>query len=362
MGEGAPMNNCPNCAADNPLDATTCSACGHDLGAAAPTTSGAVTPSTSGFPLGAVLAALGGAIAVAGCFGPWATGRIWLIGLGTSGLDLMDGAIVLAMAGIGIAAGLVALSKEAPRAAAGAIAAVAGLGAATLSVVDLVSLRTSVSDVLSLIDSMSGGLGGEEPPFTLSVGGGLWLVIGGAVMCTIGGILALRSAGGIGAVSRGPDKPLFLGSSAVVVVLLVLGLATGGSYSLDPSTFGDPLGARGRAQDKAAQSGLRNSLAAAKTIFTDTDDYSTVSVETMAMLEPSLEYVDASTGSTGPTVISIYTNGTTSYAAAALSDAGRCFYLMDDAFSGITYGEGPADACTGNAAAAGSVSAEGWAD
>ena len=55
----------------------------------------------------------------------------------------------------------------------------------------------------------------------------------------------------------------------LMVVVLIIGILV----AIALPTF---LGARNRANDKAAQSSVRNALAAAKTIFTDTDDYSTV--------------------------------------------------------------------------------------
>src|SRR5437762_14388468 len=64
------------------------------------------------------------------------------------------------------------------------------------------------------------------------------------------------------------------------------------------------LGARARAQDRAAQSSLRNALVAAKTIFTDNNDYTQATVTNMTSVEPSLTYVAAGTASTGPTVVS----------------------------------------------------------
>src|SRR5437868_13901681 len=51
------------------------------------------------------------------------------------------------------------------------------------------------------------------------------------------------------------------------------------------------LGARTRAQDRAAQSSLRNALTAAKTSFTDTSDYSGATAATLQGIEPSLTFV-----------------------------------------------------------------------
>ena len=52
----------------------------------------------------------------------------------------------------------------------------------------------------------------------------------------------------------------------LMVVVLIIGILV----AIALPTF---LGARNRANDKAAQSGLRNALAAAKTCFTDDDSY-----------------------------------------------------------------------------------------
>ena len=52
----------------------------------------------------------------------------------------------------------------------------------------------------------------------------------------------------------------------LMVVVLIIGILV----AIALPTF---LGARNRANDKAAQSGVRNAIAAAKTCFTDTDTY-----------------------------------------------------------------------------------------
>src|ERR687893_354557 len=50
------------------------------------------------------------------------------------------------------------------------------------------------------------------------------------------------------------------------------------------------LGARARAQDRAAQSSLRNALAAAKTLYTDNDSYATANTTNMKSAEGALTY------------------------------------------------------------------------
>jgi len=121
----------------------------------------------------------------------------------------------------------------------------------------------------------------------------------------------------------------------LMVVVLIIGILV----AIALPTF---LGARNRANDKAAQSAVRNALAAAKTIFTDTDDYSTVTPVTMLATEPSLTY-SADATSTGPTNISLVvvagtTPPNTTLRLAALSKSGVCFGLQDVSSSGTTFG------------------------
>src|ERR671933_328789 len=84
----------------------------------------------------------------------------------------------------------------------------------------------------------------------------------------------------------------------LMVVVLIIGIL----IAIALPTF---LGARTRAQDKAAQSSLRNALASAKVCFTDNDSYkvsATVLCDsaTLAPLEPSLSFVSSATASSGP--------------------------------------------------------------
>src|SRR5437660_9790630 len=59
------------------------------------------------------------------------------------------------------------------------------------------------------------------------------------------------------------------------------------------------LGARQRAQDRAAQSSLRNALTAAKTIYTDKQDYNDATAAGLLTVEPSLTYNAAGVASAG---------------------------------------------------------------
>jgi type IV pilus assembly protein PilA len=120
------------------------------------------------------------------------------------------------------------------------------------------------------------------------------------------------------------------------------------------------LGARARAQNRAAQSSLRNALTAAKTMYTDTNNYTSADSSStgLSTVEPSLQYVAAGTASTGPKEVSVAAGGGsgTTWSAAAKSDSGNCYWIKDVSTGpGTTFGSGAT--CTGTAAdaAAGST-------
>jgi type IV pilus assembly protein PilA len=134
----------------------------------------------------------------------------------------------------------------------------------------------------------------------------------------------------------------------LMVVVLIIGIL----IAIALPTF---LGARSRAQNRAAQSSLRNALTAAKVLYTDTDDYSTANPVGMLAVEPSLTYAATGTASTGATNVSVYNNangtgGTNGqvWAGAALSASGTCFLIKDTTTSGTTYGTNAT--CTGTQA------------
>ena len=136
----------------------------------------------------------------------------------------------------------------------------------------------------------------------------------------------------------------------LMVVVLIIGIL----IAIALPTF---LGARQRAQNRAAQSSLRNALVAAKTSYTDTSDYSGATTTGLQAIEPSLQYVAAGTASTGPNSVSVsITNAATGtnnvWSAAALSQSNTCYYIKDDASAagtGTKYGAGTG-ACTGTQA------------
>ena len=80
------------------------------------------------------------------------------------------------------------------------------------------------------------------------------------------------------------------------------------------------LGARGKAQDRAAQSNVRNALTAEKTFFTDQQVYSSLSSE-LRLIEPSLTYV-ASGVSAGAKEVQVLVGNVTT--GATVSSATVC--------------------------------------
>jgi len=117
------------------------------------------------------------------------------------------------------------------------------------------------------------------------------------------------------------------------------------------------LGARQRAQNRAAQSSLRNALTAAKTIYTDTQSYTNATAAAMLTVEPSLSYAVAGTASTGQNNVSVNGNGGI-FAAAALSASGTCYFIKEDLTVGVRYGSTATPAsCTGTNAAGAGVNA-----
>ena len=116
------------------------------------------------------------------------------------------------------------------------------------------------------------------------------------------------------------------------------------------------LGARNRANDRAAQSSLRNGLTAAKTIYTDSQDYTAANDTKLKEVEPSLTFQTAA--STDYKIVSVGST-TSTWGGAALSKTGTCFLIKDSsgAGGGTTYGTNAT--CTGDQALT-SATADKW--
>jgi type IV pilus assembly protein PilA len=132
----------------------------------------------------------------------------------------------------------------------------------------------------------------------------------------------------------------------LMVVVLIIGILV----AIALPTF---LGARERAQDRAAQSSLRNALVAAKTAYTDESDYSTATDADLDDIEPSLTYVGPAVDSAAPTTVSVQVSDAGAvvdqvWSGAAMSESGTCFWITDNATGpGTRYGTGAAATCGG---------------
>ena len=142
----------------------------------------------------------------------------------------------------------------------------------------------------------------------------------------------------------------------LMVVVLIIGIL----IAIALPTF---LGARTRAQNRAAQSDLRNALVSAKTMYTDNSSYLAAdeSATGLVTVEPSLCYAAAATASTiggacvtgaGAANVSV-SAAAAEWAAARMSASNTCYWIDDASATGTTYGSTIVAAnCTGTAALA----------
>ena len=93
------------------------------------------------------------------------------------------------------------------------------------------------------------------------------------------------------------------------------------------------IGARERAQDRAAQSNLRNAYASAKTIYTDTQQWSTVTPEQVQEAEPTLTVTAAASTESDMVSLAVADD----YIVLGVeSESGTCFLLAE-----VLSGDGP---------------------
>jgi type IV pilus assembly protein PilA len=117
----------------------------------------------------------------------------------------------------------------------------------------------------------------------------------------------------------------------LMVVVLIIGIL----IAIALPTF---LGARERAQNRAAQSDLRNGLAAAKVFFTDDDTYTGFDAAGVAAgIEPSLTWVLADGAAVEGSVTINTANGNV-VEMSTQSQSGDDFCILDNTTTGTTQG------------------------
>jgi type IV pilus assembly protein PilA len=114
------------------------------------------------------------------------------------------------------------------------------------------------------------------------------------------------------------------------------------------------LGARQRAQDRAAQSNLRNALTAEKTYYTDNQAYS-ATVADLDSIEASLDWqTDAAPSVNNAVYVAVSGTGNTTVHLGTKSASGTCFYLKDVSTAtgvGTFYAKGTCDLVSTHATA-----------
>ncbi len=112
------------------------------------------------------------------------------------------------------------------------------------------------------------------------------------------------------------------------------------------------LGARTRAQERSAQSNLRNGLTAAKTLYTDEEVYTAATPAALDEVAPELDYV--ATASTGEKVLSVASSAT-KVQLAVWAKSGKCFTITDDVAASSAGTTGPTEKAGDQAACVASV-------
>ena len=133
----------------------------------------------------------------------------------------------------------------------------------------------------------------------------------------------------------------------LMVVVLVIAIL----IAIAIPTF---LGARQRAQDRAAQSDLRNALTAAKVFYVDNENY-TVTAAELAAIEPSLTF-DATITNASTTTVG-FLSAAQVITMVKESASGTFFCISDATATGTTYNS---DAAMANVDTAAECAGASW--
>jgi len=145
------------------------------------------------------------------------------------------------------------------------------------------------------------------------------------------------------AAERGEDGFTLIELMVVVLIIAIL-------IAIAIPTF---LGARQKAQDRAAQSNLRNALTAAKTAYVDSQSYaSDIASTDYNSIEPSLNFVYGAAASGSGNKVAVASPVADTIILAAASPSGNCFYIKDvtgsvsTANPGTYFAKAPGTSCS----------------
>ncbi len=123
----------------------------------------------------------------------------------------------------------------------------------------------------------------------------------------------------------------------LMVVVLIIGIL----LAIAIPTF---LGARNRANDRSAQSNLRNALTAEKTLYTDNETFTATAavgpptgISLLQSVEPSLTWVNAAASYANRNVSAV-TPSPQSVILATQSATGTCWFILDVSTPGTPSG------------------------
>ena len=134
-------------------------------------------------------------------------------------------------------------------------------------------------------------------------------------------------------------KVLVGAGSVAFVALVAVGLLSRDSDGSSGVRHGKRLGppplveANDRAQDRAAQSNLRNAVAVANVLYTDTQDYTSLPQDLFNQMEPTLHFEAGGSspgGNSSRYEIDYLVVSPVRVVLGVKSDTGACFYAQDN--------------------------------
>jgi len=119
-----------------------------------------------------------------------------------------------------------------------------------------------------------------------------------------------------------------------LIELMVVVMIIGQLLLLSIPTF---IGTKNHAQDVAAKSSAVRAIQTGRIVYTDTVSYTSATPANLATAEPSMQFFNATTPSTGSSNASTDNSSPQVLTVAVWSASGTCFYAKDQALIGTSY-------------------------